>query len=907
MKNRENRFIFQVVVFIAMFLANASIHAQVSVCLGDDVSICQGQTVQITNCGSGSGPAVGGLTLPNPTVISPNLSDDVWSGVVNIGFTFSFYGNNVSQCVIGSNGILSFNTGNAGGFCPWGLNGQGTLPSTANLPATRNAIMPGYSDINPGLGGNIQYQTLGSAPNRRFVVLWREIPAFSCGAAQCNYFGIILYEGTNVIETHVGHKPICSGWNGGLAIQGIQNAAGTVAHITPGRNNSQWLGLNDGRRWTPTAPGNTSNYTMSQIPYVQIIGTGSNLVWANTNGQTFPYNNGVLNVTNHPAGTTGYYLSGTACGMAIGGVSDTTWISISTITASVTATTDFCSSGVGTATVSNPVGNGPFTYQWMPSGQTTQTATSLMAGSHSVTITDAGGCTRNYNVNVPNTPANGTGSSTPVSCSGASDGTATAEMVPPVGTLTYQWNDPAAQTTQTAVGLSEGTYECVITSSSGCVVTVTVTVGVIPQVVSSIASQTDVTCNSGSDGIVVISSSGGTAPYSYSWDNSSSVVNSATDLPAGLQTITITDGNGCVTSITATLNEPPALQVVSISPVQEICPGATTTISANGSGGSSPYTYTWFLNGQEVGVGQTINVTPSAYSNEYCVVLSESCGSPVATACTQVNWPTDIVPTLIADVVEGCFPVEVNFTNLTNSGLIANTFVRFGDGYSANTSGLSGLYHIYETPGVYSVEMEVTTIDGCVYDTVFNSMIVVHDYPIANFAWTPFFTPMFNPQVNFVNMTSADAVVYNWFFEDGNPNVSSDSDPTVMFPVGEVNDYLVTLIVYNEAGCRDSVSKEVSIVSDVLLFAPNAFTPDGDKFNETWRVYIDGIDVMDFDLFIFNRWGEVMWESHDINAEWNGTYGGKIVPEGLYIWTIRATDGVSDKKYEFNGHINVLR
>jgi len=473
--------------------------------------------------------------------------------------------------------------------------------------------------------------------------------------------------------------------------------------------------------------------------------------------------------------------------------------------------------------------------------------------------------------------------------------------------MTYQWDDPASQTTQTAVGLEQGTYTCVITSSTGCIATATVTVSVIAPVVSSIANQSDVTCNSGNDGIVVISSSGGTSPYSYSWSNSSSTSNSATDLIAGPHLVTITDGNGCVTTISATLNEPAALQVVSISPVQEICPGSTTTVTAVGAGGSSTYTYTWFLNGQQVGVGQTINVTPSAYSNEYCVVLSEACGSPVATACTQVNWPTNIVPTLIADVYEGCFPVEVNFTNLTNSGLIASTFVRFGDGYSATVPGLSGLYHIYETPGVYTVEMEVTTLDGCVYDTIFSAMIVVHDYPVANFAWTPFFAPMFNPEVNFVNMASADAVVYNWFFEDANPNVSSESDPSVMFPVGEVNDYLVTLIVYNEAGCRDSVSKEVKIVSDVILFAPNAFTPDGDKFNETWRVYIDGIDVMDFDLFIFNRWGEVMWESHDINAEWNGTYGGKIVPEGLYIWTIRATDGVSDKKYEFNGHINVLR
>jgi gliding motility-associated-like protein len=891
-KNRLNHIVARVVGLIGLVTVTTPTHAQVSICLGQDVTVCQGQTVTINDCGgigqsTGGGQAIGPynvMTIPySPDPFNAgtpiNLSDDAVSSVQNIGFPFCFFGNTYTQFYIGSNGWISFSPGQSTAFT------SASIPNTGpTIP--KNCIMAPWQDWHPGTGPNvgnyIRYQVYGTAPNRRLVVSWNAVPMFSCTTTY-GTFQIKIYESTNVVETHIQNKPNCLSWAQGTATHGLHNLPGTIGVIIPGRNSTQWTTTNEGYRFTP------------------------GIQWENSLGQTFPYNNGVLNVNPVPNGTTGYWLSAGCGGQSGSAISDTTWITSSSITASVSATTDFCAAGVGTATVSNPVGNGPFTYQWMPSGQTSQTATNLITGSHSVTITDANGCTRNYNVTVPNTPANGAGSSTPVSCIGGSDGTAFAEMVPPVGTLTYQWNDPAAQTTQTAVDLSAGTYQCVITSSSGCVVTVNVTVDVIPPVVSSIANQSDVTCNSGNDGVVVISSTGGTSPYAYSWDNSVSITNSATDLMAGPHLITITDANGCVTTIPATLNEPPALQVVSISPVQEICPGATTSIFANGEGGSSPYTYTWFLNGQQVGVGQTINVTPSAYNNEYCVILSEACGSPVAAACTQVNWPTNIVPTLIADVYEGCFPVEVNFTNLTNSGLIANTFVRFGDGYSANASGLSGLYHIYETPGVYSVEMEVTTIDGCVYDTVFNSMIVIHDYPIANFAWTPFFAPMFNPQVNFVNMASADAVVYNWFFEDGNPNVSSDSDPTVMFPVGEVNDYLVTLIVYNEAGCRDSVSKEVSIVSDVLLFAPNAFTPDGDKFNETWRVYIDGIDVMDFDLFIFNRWGEVMWESHDINAEWNGTYGGKIVPEGLYIWTIRATDGVSDKKYEFNGHINVLR
>ena len=105
----------------------------------------------------------------------------------------------------------------------------------------------------------------------------------------------------------------------------------------------------------------------------------------------------------------------------------------------------------------------------------------------------------------------------------------------------------------------------------------------------------------------------------------------------------------------------------------------------------------------------------------------------------------------------------------------------------------------------------------------------------------------------------------------------------------------------------DSITKYVSIVNDVLLFAPNTFTPDDDEFNQNWKIFISGIDIYDFDLFLFNRWGEVVWESHDPSVGWDGTYMGQMVQEGTYTWTIRCTDLLNDKKYTFEGHVSVIR
>jgi len=118
---------------------------------------------------------------------------------------------------------------------------------------------------------------------------------------------------------------------------------------------------------------------------------------------------------------------------------------------------------------------------------------------------------------------------------------------------------------------------------------------------------------------------------------------------------------------------------------------------------------------------------------------------------------------------------------------------------------------------------------------------------------------------------------------------------------------LVTLTVTTEFGCTDSIANLIKIVPDIVLYVPNAFTPDGDKFNETWRVFIDGIDIYKFDLFVFNRWGEIVWESHNHDAAWDGTYGGMPVPEGTYQWKIKCADFTTDEKYEFQGHFTVLR
>ena len=650
----------------------------VTLCLGQDTTVCPGQTVVINNCNSGTTPGTAaGLYLNAPTNVP--LTDDSWSGMVSIGFPFSFYGSTYTQCVIGSNGLVSFNLANAGGYCPWGLNGVGPLPN-AGFAAAKNTIMLTYQYINPSLGGQIQYQTIGTAPNRKFVVLYKNILMFSC-TSQCNYMAIVMYETSNIFELHIGNKPICSSWNSGLAIQGSENNMPMpIAHITPGRNNTVWGANQDGRRFLPTSPTNTASYTMSQIPYVMVNSPGSNFVWANTNGQSFPYNNGTLNVNIIPPGTTGYFLSGSSCGTSIGSITqDTTWITRATPSVTTTTLPDVCSQGIGSATANPGVGSpGPYTYTWNPGSITGNPASNLTAGTYTVTQNDGNGCNSTATAIITDTPANFSYNATPVSCPGGNNGTATANVTPATGIITYQWSN--GQTTQTATGLSAGNHWCYASNTTGCSDTIYVTVTEIPAMVLNPINIVDANCYTIANGQATIDVTQGTAPYTYNWDISASLGATALDLGPGLHTCTVTDANGCIQTVAINIDQPSPLNITFLTQDTMICSEASIVLNATGIGGSTTYTYSWTENGIAIGNGSNITVDPLNSGTVYCVTLSEACGSPTTTECMTITFPQDIIPIITPVDNQICTPGNFELHNVSTNGQdIASTAYSFSN------------------------------------------------------------------------------------------------------------------------------------------------------------------------------------------------------------------------------------
>jgi gliding motility-associated-like protein len=226
----------------------------------------------------------------------------------------------------------------------------------------------------------------------------------------------------------------------------------------------------------------------------------------------------------------------------------------------------------------------------------------------------------------------------------------------------------------------------------------------------------------------------------------------------------------------------------------------------------------------------------------------------------------------------------------------------FGDG--ASETGVIAT-HIYPTPGCYDVHVEIVTFDGCTTDSTYEDFVCVWELPVADFDYSPEEPDILHNEVEFENL-SESAMTYEWTFGDG--GTSDDFEPDHIYPPYGNMTYPIQLIAITNKGCRDTIVKYVTIQEVIQYYIPNAFTPNEDPFNQFFSpVFVDGFIPQDYQMVIYNRWGELIWESYDYTVGWDGTYGDVFVEDGIYIWKIVFRENNSDKKYEDFGHITVLK
>ncbi len=374
------------------------------------------------------------------------------------------------------------------------------------------------------------------------------------------------------------------------------------------------------------------------------------------------------------------------------------------LTSSISSTNVSCNGGNnGSATVTASGGTTPYTYLWN-GGQTTQTISSLIAGTYSVTVTDANGCTSvSAKIITQPTILNTTITSTNVSCNGGNNGTATVTASGGTTPYTYLWT--GGQTTASINTLVAATYSCTITDANSCTSTETVII-TEPAALSIVMNVTDVSCNGLSDGEITAVVSGGTTSYSYAWSSGGNLA-TETGLGLGSYTVTVTDANLCTGTNTATITEPTAI-IITETHHDATCGSANGDATVSVSGGSSPYNYLWSN-------GETIPAITGLNSGNYVVTVTDanSCTNTLTVSIGSIGGPS--LTTSFTAV--SCNGGNNGTATVTATGGTTPYTYLWGGGQSIST--ISGL-----TAGTYSVT--VTDASTCAAST---SVIVTQ--PVA--------------------------------------------------------------------------------------------------------------------------------------------------------------------------------
>jgi gliding motility-associated-like protein len=604
--------------------------------------------------------------------------------------------------------------------------------------------------------------------------------------------------------------------------------------------------------------------------------------------------------------------------------------------------------GTGTASAVASGGTPPYSFSWntIPAQNSTN-VTNLAAGNYTVTVTDLKGCTTTAlaAVTQPAAPLAMSLNVSDKTCIANSTGAASTLVSGGTTPYTYSWNTTPVQSTAAATNLQAGTYTVTLTDSKGCTTTATAAITNPPPISIAVSNTAHVKCNGEATGVANTVTSGGTAPFNYTWNTTpvQTAANTST-LPAGSYIVTVADARLCTATASVQINQPPPV-IVNMQ-TTKTCPGVPKGKAvATVSGGVGPYSLSWNTIPVQTGLS-ILNRLPGTYT----LTVTDANGCVKTTPAVIEGYPEPNVDAGGDQQICRDAGIQLQATGAVNYAW-------------SPTFGLSctGCPNPYASPsGTTTYTIIGTDANGC-EDTTDLMITVIQRVPVsvggtkeicegestdlhaeggASYSWSPASTlddasksdPKATPKettkyqviitenVCFTDTLHQEVKVYPM------PTISLGEDKKAMpgaivllrpetshassiawspssglscsdcfEPVATMqNTITYVATVTNEIGCTAKDDLTITVVCDGSSFyMPNTFTPNGDGEND--RFYPMGYGVVAITRFtIYNRWGEIVFQSGKISANdpvvgWDGTFKNVPLKPDVFIYVAEAT------------------
>jgi gliding motility-associated-like protein len=548
-------------------------------------------------------------------------------------------------------------------------------------------------------------------------------------------------------------------------------------------------------------------------------------------------------------------------------------------------------------------GTPPYSYFWNTTPpQMNDTALNLSAGNYADTLKDARGCKAIQTITIyqPNTGLSAViASPTEVTCHALCNGSAIAVPSGGTGNYTFLWNSSPAQTTAHATALCAGNYTVTVSDNdtSGCTAHATLII-TEPAIFKDSVSVLNSNCNGGGNATATVTVSGGSAGYTYLWSNGQTT-SSATGLSQGTYTITVTDSNSCALTDSAIVTA--GVQVTAVPTASNICIGQNTTIKAVASGGTPTYTFLW----NTAQTAQSITVSPATNTN-YMVTVTDNNGCKDS-SIIKIKIHSNPLANFKATKTAGCEPLCLIFQD--SSFISADTIVQWlwnvGDGSAVSNS--QTFEHCYFNDSIYSsmfynVTLTVTSAYGCADTVSKNNYITVYPNPHASFSVQPQTTTIIDPVISITDLSTG---VDFWKWNFGDHDTTSKHRPPA-HTYSDIGTYTIMLITSNKHNCLDTAYQTVIIEPDFVFYIPSSFSPNDDGINDFFSG--KGIFIKQYEMTIFDRWGNLIFYTDDINKPWDGkaNHGAEVAQQDIYVYSIKLTD-YKNGKHNYRGIVTLVK